>query len=89
MTSRFEYFGKVACEAIALGVPIVAYSNTGVSSYLKNDINGLEVNNYDSKNFVDAILKSQKINWNYSKVRESVINFSDNSNLNIKKILKL
>ena len=37
MTSRFEYFGY--CSFIALGVPIVAYSNTGVSSYLKNDIN--------------------------------------------------
>ena len=87
MPSEYDYFPKVSCEAIALGVPVVGYAQTGIISYVIDKINGKTVQNYETENFIECILKSLNTNWDANKIRESVRIFSaDKSNFNFRNL---
>ena len=54
---HFEGFGIVYLEAAASGLPIVATSNSGASSAVKDGYNGLLVHQNDLRATTDAVLK--------------------------------
>ena len=55
-TSRYEGFGVVLIEAMAFGIPIVAFHNNGPDEIITNNIDGILVEKYDTKIFAEKVL---------------------------------
>ncbi len=56
LTSRFEGFGRVLVEALNAGTPVVSVDcESGPSEIVKNEENGLLVENYNAKKLSDAM----------------------------------
>jgi glycosyltransferase involved in cell wall biosynthesis len=57
MTSRFEGFGMVLIEAMASGLPCIAYDcPCGPKAIIENKVNGFLIENGSESDFVDATL---------------------------------
>jgi glycosyltransferase involved in cell wall biosynthesis len=56
MTSRFEGFGLVLIEAMATGLPCVAYDcPSGPRSIIDNETNGFLIQNNNEKDYINAV----------------------------------
>lgn len=69
LCSRFETFGLVIVEAMALGVPVFALENSNTSNLINNNVNGYIVSN-DDESFYKGLLyliKNKKIIAKYKK----------------------
>ena len=56
MPSRWqEPFGLVGIEAAAHGLPIVAFDLDGIHEYVRNNVNGFLIPEYDVDGFIAAI----------------------------------
>ena len=49
--SRLETFGQTASEALACGVPVVAFETTGLKDIVEHKKTGYLAKAYDSKDF--------------------------------------
>ncbi len=58
--SRIESFGVTYIESLASKVPIISFSSKGSDEIVKNEINGILVNQGDIVNFVDQICQINK-----------------------------
>ncbi|WP_141431113.1 glycosyltransferase [Bacillus sp. 03113] len=54
-TSRWEGFGLVITEAMACGLPIISFSNSGPKEILNNGTYGILINDYDINQFIDKL----------------------------------
>ena len=62
--SRLETFGQTASEALACGVPVVAFETTGLKDIVEHKKTGYLAKAYDSKDFsrgIEWILSQTKI----------------------------
>lgn len=57
MISKWEGFGLVVCEYMAALKPVIAVNVGGVKNIIRNNINGILINEYSSERFVKEILK--------------------------------
>lgn len=57
LPSLMEGYGMVIIEAMAYGLPVIAFNNSAMPYTVKDGINGLLVNNKDSDCLREAILK--------------------------------
>jgi glycosyltransferase involved in cell wall biosynthesis len=70
--SYMEPFGKVGCEAIALGTPVVSWGGTGSIQYLKHLVNSIIVSEYNLQEFTKGIQKALNKDWDYEAVAATV-----------------
>ncbi|MEI6329678.1 MAG: glycosyltransferase [Pseudanabaena sp. ELA645] len=75
--AALEDYGLVPIEANASGTPVIAYGAGGVLDTQVSGLTGILFAEQTSISLQEAILKAQKIDWNYVKIREHAIsNFS-------------
>jgi len=56
--SFIESFGQMAAEASISGAFVIAYSETGISDFIKNGKNGILFSNYSERELANAIYES-------------------------------
>lgn len=59
--SKTETFGNVTLEAMASGLPIVAFDYAAAAQYVSPGINGLLVNLASDREFIDATIRLYKV----------------------------
>jgi len=73
LTSHYEGFPLVIVEAMAMGVPVVAYDcPSGPKDTINDGENGYLVPHYDVKRLAKALCKAMDTRWDAGKIRESV-----------------
>ncbi|WP_158595370.1 glycosyltransferase [Galactobacter caseinivorans] len=55
MPSRHETYGLVAAEALASGTPVVAHDVGGLSTLIRDDVDGMLVTSLDPERWADAL----------------------------------
>lgn len=55
-TSRYEGFGIVLIEAMAFGIPVVAFHNNGPDEIITNGVDGFLVDKYDIVSFARQVI---------------------------------
>jgi glycosyltransferase involved in cell wall biosynthesis len=70
-----EDFGIAPVEAMAAGVPIIAYAAGGACDYLVPDINGIAVKRQDPAEFALAMDEVRRRTWDTAAIRGTVQKF--------------
>ncbi len=78
IVAALEDYGLVPIEANASGTPVIAYGAGGVLDTQISGLTGLLFEQQTSESLKNAIIKAQKMDWDYAKIREHAIsNFSE------------
>ncbi len=78
IVAALEDYGLVPIEANASGTPVIAYGAGGVMDTQISGLTGILFEQQTSESLKNAIIKAQKIDWDYHKIREHAIsNFSE------------
>lgn len=72
-----EDFGLAPLEAMACGVPVVAYDGGGFTEVMQEGVTGVLFEEPRVDRLVDAIKRFEKSSFPAEKVRKEVINFSE------------
>lgn len=83
LPSVTEGFPNVVLEALAVGLPVVAFRVGGIQTILRHDFNGYIVDQDDVKTFEDNIVKACNGNWDHEAIRDDV-----NFRFGVKKVVK-
>ncbi|MBW4418231.1 MAG: glycosyltransferase [Myxacorys californica WJT36-NPBG1] len=73
VVAALEDYGLVPVEANASGTPVIAYGAGGVLDTQIPEETGVFFNRQTPESLQMALLRSQNIQWNYSKIREHAI----------------
>ena len=71
-----EPFGIAPVEALAVGCPVIAFSEGGSRDYISDGKNGVFFEKQTAKDLAEAILKFEKIKFNREKVAKTAKDFS-------------
>jgi glycosyltransferase involved in cell wall biosynthesis len=78
IVAALEDYGLVPIEANASGTPVIAYGAGGVLDTQISGLTGLLFEQQTSESLEKAIIKAQKMDWDYAKIRDHAIsNFSE------------
>ena len=73
-----EDFGIAPVEALAAGVPVIAYQSGGALEYVQEDINGIFFKEQEVESLKKAILKFEnKKDWDFQKIKKTSQKFSE------------
>jgi glycosyltransferase involved in cell wall biosynthesis len=73
VVAALEDYGLVPVEANASGTPVIAYGAGGVLDTQIAEETGILFNRQTPEALQAALLKANKINWNYRKIREHAL----------------
>jgi glycosyltransferase involved in cell wall biosynthesis len=83
LPSITEGFPNVVLEALAVGIPVVAFRVSGIQAILDHNINGYIVDQDDLKTFEECIIKSFNQTWDHEAIKADV-----NDRFGVKKVVK-
>lgn len=87
MISKWEGFGLVVCEYMAAKKPVIAVSVGGVKNIIKNNENGILLENYKEIDFVENILKlKENTEFKTRLIEEAFITVK--SNFSVERVAK-
>lgn len=72
-----EDFGIVPIESMACGTPVIAYKKGGAIETIKENETGIFFNKQDSKSIEDAVIVFDKKTFDYKKIRNYSLSFSE------------
>ena len=72
-TSRWEGFGLTITEAMAQGVPCVAFENEGSSEIIEDGISGRLIPKFDTQRFADALIECIEDREKYVRLSEGAL----------------
>lgn len=70
-----EDFGMSPVEAMAYGVPVIAYNKGGVNDYMVEGLNGIFFGSQDSHDIIQAIRGLEDMNFDRKEIQKSVARF--------------
>jgi glycosyltransferase involved in cell wall biosynthesis len=83
-----EDFGIAPVEALAAGVPVIAFDGGGARDYVHHRLNGLLVPTQSAPAFANSITTARLAEWNPTKIRESAEKFDlRNFQKNLRKVI--
>jgi len=91
-TAKYEPFGLVLVEALASGLPVVAYSAGGGSDeIIKNGFNGYKITNLDPVVFAEEIINLYLDKSIYSRLSKNAVATSQSYDIKpyVEQLLKL
>jgi glycosyltransferase involved in cell wall biosynthesis len=68
-----EDFGIAPVEALAAGIPVVAYAAGGAMDYMVHGHNGLLVRSQDPESFAEAAVRATRTDWDVAAIRRSAL----------------
>jgi glycosyltransferase involved in cell wall biosynthesis len=77
--SRDEDFGLVPVEAMAHGIPVIAYNSGGVSETVVNNKTGILINEYTQEALIKALVNFNNINLSSYDCHKQASKFSENN----------
>lgn len=76
MTSKYEGFGMVLAEAIAMGVPVISYDcPTGPAEIIIDGVNGYLIPEGNKQLFAQKLLEAANQPWDAKRIRETAQKF--------------
>ena len=90
-TAKYEPFGLVLVEALASGLPVVAYSAGGSDEIIKNGFNGYKITNLDPVVFAEEIINLYLDKSIYSRLSKNAVATSQSYDIKpyVEQLLKL
>ncbi|PJC37175.1 glycosyltransferase family 4 protein [Candidatus Peregrinibacteria bacterium CG_4_9_14_0_2_um_filter_53_11] len=73
---QLEDFGITPLEAMSSGKPVIAYGKGGALETIEEGISGLFFEEQTPESLKEAVIRSQKINWQAEKIQKHVERFS-------------
>ena len=70
-TSNYEIFGMVLLEAMYFGIPVISSWNGGASTLIKNRINGIVMDGFCLKDWVNSIIMLRNDSIKYCEMRKA------------------
>ena len=83
LPSKTEGFPNVVLEALAIGLPVVAFRVSGIQTLLNPGFNGFIVDPEDVKNFEKYTIEALNRKWNHNAIKADV-----NLRFGVEKIVK-
>ncbi len=71
-----EDFGIASIEALAVGVPVLAFDSGGAKDYVRDGLNGIMISEQEASLFANGMRECRRAHWNRTEIQQTAAPFS-------------